>query len=430
MKIIGLEKDAAGLPVCPCSGVCGGCSYQGVPYEDQLKNKAGEAMRAFSDCGLDPALISSINAAPERYHYRNRMDYTFGNEYKDGPTILGLHRKKSFMSVTDCSRCNIVHPDFNKILLSTLSFCLSKGYSHYNKKTHSGLLRNLILRRGVRTGELLVNIVTCSDPGFDEEGFAKHILSIPLEGRVCGILRTINDNIADAVIPEELRLLYGRDSYEEIVLGLRFTVSAFSFFQTNVAAAERLYSDALSMIPGIEGKTVYDLYCGTGTISQAMALKAGKVIGVEIVEDAVRAAEENAALNKLDNCSFIAGDVLNVLDGIREKPNIIVMDPPRSGVHPKALSKILSYGVPEILYISCNPKTMAENLRAARLSGYSTDEVSLYDNFPFTKHTEALCLLKKTGAADDARADSQTKVAGYADAADKSGEAGEDEHGI
>ncbi len=385
-----------GLEPCACAAVCGGCSYQGTPYERQLESKLAEARKSFEDCGFEPSIIAGIKATPLQYAYRNRMDYTFGDEYKGGPTLLGLHRKKSFMSMIDCSCCLIVHPDFNKILSSTSAFCRKKRYTHYNKKTHKGLLRNLILRRGVRTGELLAILVTSSDGNFDDAGFLAMLQGLELENSLAGVLHSYCDSLSDAVIPERTELLYGRDSYSEKILGLDFKVGAFSFFQTNVDAAERLYSDALALIPGIEGRTVYDLYCGTGTISQAIALKAKKVIGVEIVEEAVEAARANAAANGLGNCSFIAADVLNALDGIAEKPDVIVVDPPRSGIHPKALQKILAYGAEDVLYISCNPKTMAENMRAARLSSYRADSVMLYDNFPFTRHTEAVALLKRT----------------------------------
>jgi 23S rRNA (uracil-5-)-methyltransferase RumA len=254
----------------------------------------------------------------------------------------------------------------------------------------------------MRTGELLINIITSSDSeseSFDEAAFVKLLLDAEKEGqfdaRIVGILRTVNDDPADAVNIGELRVLYGQPFYMEQIMGLQFKVGAFSFFQTNVDAAERLYMDALSLIPGIEGKTVYDLYCGTGTISQAMALKAKKVIGVEIVEEAVVSAKANAALNGLENCEFIADDVQKALSGIHEKPDVIVVDPPRSGITPKAMRQILGYNVDQILYISCNPRTLMENLRAAYLAGYKVQRMKAYDNFPFTSHVETVVLMTR-----------------------------------
>ena len=381
---------------CPSADLCGGCSYQGVPYELQLKNKEGEVRGYLKNSGFSPDILTGIKPCPVIAGYRNKMEYTFGNEQKGGELRLGMHRKKSFISVTDGSCCQIVPKDFNTLVRMTLDFCLERGYVQYSKKFHTGLLRNLILRRGMRTGELLVNIVTSSETAFDEEGFLSMVMGTPLSSTVCGVLHTVNDDPSDAVNVQDMRILWGRDWYMEEIMGLKFKVGAFSFFQTNVDAAERLYRDALDLIPGIEGKTVYDLYCGTGTISQAMALKAKMVYGVEIVEEAVIAARENAALNGLDNCRFVADDVQNALSGLPEPPDVIVVDPPRSGIMPKALSQILSYKVPQILYISCNPKTMAENLRAAVLSGYRPSGVTAYDNFPFTRHTECVCLLEHT----------------------------------
>jgi 23S rRNA (uracil-5-)-methyltransferase RumA len=192
-----------------------------------------------------------------------------------------------------------------------------------------------------------------------------------------------------------METLWGRDYYMEELLGLKFKVSAFSFFQTNILAIEKLYTEALALIREPEGKTVFDLYCGTGTITQTLALRAGKAIGVEIVEEAVEAARENAKLNGLENCEFIAGDVLKVLDDLVEKPDVIVLDPPRVGVHPKALEKIVNYGVKQIVYISCNPKTLVENLSFMQYYGYQVKTVKAFDNFPNTKHIESVVLLHK-----------------------------------
>ena len=258
-----------------------------------------------------------------------------------------------------------------------------------------GLLRNLIIRKGFRTGELLVNIVTSSDGTFADDEYVKGLLELGLEDHIVGILHTYNDNLADAVIPERVETLYGHDYYMEEILGLKFKVSAFSFFQTNIEAVERLYKEAIDLIPELEGKDVFDLYCGAGTISQIMALKAKHVLGVEIVEEAVESAKENAKLNGLDNCEFIAGDVFEVLENVEKKPEVIVVDPPRVGIQPKALDKILSYGVENIVYVSCNPKTLAPNLAYMENCGYKVDYLKPFDNFPFTKHVESVVLLTK-----------------------------------
>lgn len=383
------------MEICRDSNICGGCVYQGVPYDEQLKNKAGEVRALLDKKDIDYGKLLDIEPAPDRYGYRNKMEYTFGDMEKNGPMTLGMHKKRHFMSIITVDQCQLVHDDFNRILKAVLDFASQRGYSHYHKKSHKGLMRHLIVRRGIRTGELLINVVTSSEEGFDEAAFTDMLLSLPLENKIAGILRTINDRLADAVYCDELRLLHGRDYYMEEILGLKFKVSAFSFFQTNVAAVEKLYSYALDLIDDFEDKTVFDLYCGTGTITQTLAKKAKKVIGIELVEEAVEAAKANAALNGLDNCEFIAGDVFEVLKRVEDKPDVIVVDPPRVGISPDALDKIIGYGVKQIVYISCNPKSLAENLYYMQYYGYKTESVKPFDNFPGTKHVEVVCLMSK-----------------------------------
>ncbi len=380
--------------VCPHANYCGGCNYQGRPYNDQLKFKQDEVKGLVRKRGLTPDTLEQIEGCPSQFAYRNKMEYTFGDFALGDPLGLGMHRKKSFMSIVTIDQCQIVHEDFNIILRGVLNFVNDKGYPKYNKKQHEGLLRNLIIRQGIRTHELLVNIVTTTGE-FDEEGFKDMILSLKLENTVVGVLHTIDDNFADSVICEELRVLYGRDYYNEIILGLKFKVSAFSFFQTNVEACERLYKEALDLLDNFEGKDCFDLYCGTGTISQILALKAKSVLGIELVPEAVEAAKANAEINGLKNCEFIAGDVFEVLDRLDRKPDVIVVDPPRTGIQPAALDKIISYGVPEIVYISCNPKTLTDNLYYFDYYGYKCTYLKPFDNFPFTKHTETVALLSK-----------------------------------
>lgn len=422
--------------ICEKAGICGGCLYQGVPYELQLKQKEGESLACLREKHVQPLEYLGFEPAPSVYSYRNKMEYTFGDEVIGGPMTLGLHKKEHFMCIVDADVCQIVPEDFNRILRTTLDFCKEKGYSPYHKKRHNGLMRFLIIRAGMKTGELLVNIVTTSPSGatgeaaipvllaskraskrpvtlpepeaytgekvFDSEAYKDRILNLALDNKVIGILHTFCDSVADDVVPDRTDVLFGRDYYNEVILGLRFRVSAYSFFQTNIAAVERLYSEAISLLGDVEGKRVFDLYCGTGTITQTLAKRAKEVIGVEIVEDAVRVAEESAKENGLANCRFIAGDVLEVLnDAVTEdtkglgKPDVIVVDPPRSGIHPKAWQNILNYGVKEILYISCSPKSLSANLEYVGESGYEVTKLKFYDNFPFTKHVETVCLLRK-----------------------------------
>ncbi len=382
------------MEICKHDQFCGGCIHQGIPYENQVQMKGKEVIRLLDAKEVDCEKFLGIEGSPKQYAYRNKMEYTFGDQVKDGEMTLGMHQKGKFMSIVTVDECQLVDPDFNIILKAVLAFCNEHEYNFYHKKSHNGLMRNLIVRKGERTKELLVNIVTSSQVEFDEQGFVDCIRGLTLNNELVGVLRTINDGLSDAVNCDELKVLWGRDYYMENIMGLKFKVSAFSFFQTNIEAVERLYTEALQLIDGVEGKLVYDLFCGTGTITQALALRAKKVIGVEIVEEAVEAAKVNAELNELDNCEFLAGDVFDVLDNIEEKPDVIVVDPPRMGIQNKSLSKIVSYGVKQIIYISCNPKTLADNLQFMQESGYKVKSVKAYDNFPMTKHTEVVCLLE------------------------------------
>ena len=381
--------------LCKDREYCGGCVYQGVSYEEQLANKFGEVKGLLDSKEIKYGELLPIQPAPSRFEYRNKMEYTFGDMVKNGPTTLGMHQKGRFMSIVTVDQCQLVHPDFNAILKGTLDFVCERGYSHYHKRKHTGLMRHLIIRRGVRTGELLINICTTSEEGFDEEAYVEMINNLPLENRIAGVLRTINDRLADAVYCDELRVLQGRDYYNEEIMGLKFRVSAFSFFQTNVEAVENLYTYAINLIDDFSNKKAFDLYCGTGTITQVLARKASEVVGVEIVEEAVEVARQTAALNGLDNCRFIAGDCFKVLDSIDDKPEVIVVDPPRVGIKTDALDKIISYGVNQIVYISCNPKTLTENLYYMQYYGYRVVSVKPFDNFPGTKHTECVALLER-----------------------------------
>lgn len=384
------------MPVCPISENCGGCIYQGVSYEEQLAEKDRGVRTLLEKYDVDPSVYQGMVPAMERYRYRNKMEYTFGDLEKDGPLTLGMHKKKHFMSIVTSDCCQLVPEDFNRILRGTLEFCRERGYKFYHKMSHEGLLRNLVVRRGVKTGELLVDIVTSSQVEFDEEGFLNMILGLPLDEKIVGVLHTTNDRVADAVIDEGTKILFGRDYYNEEILGLKFKVSIFSFFQTNIPAIERLYSDALDLMPDIDSKNVFDLYCGTGTITQLMASRARHVTGIEIVQDSVDSALANTEINGIENCDFICGDVLKVIGQVEEKPDMIVVDPPRAGMHDKVVDILSGYGISQLMYISCNPKTMCINLQRFKSNGYEPVFIRAYDNFPGTKHVETVALLTKT----------------------------------
>ncbi|MBQ3281393.1 MAG: 23S rRNA (uracil(1939)-C(5))-methyltransferase RlmD [Eubacterium sp.] len=396
------ELSTLAETVCEHDDFCGGCVYQGIPYEEQLKMKTEEVRQLFREEGLEPVCFDGIEGCPvsSRYRYRDKMEYTFGDEVKDGPLCLGMHRPQQFMAVTTVDHCQLVSEDFNRILRFTLDFCTDKGYSKYHKRKHTGLLRNLVLRKGYHTGEILVNIVTSTDGEYAESEWLQGLQALMLDGEIVGVMHTLDDDKSDSVKCDELRVIWGRDWYMEHIMGLDFKVHEFSFFQTNVEAVERLYTRALSLIDDLHGKNVYDLYCGTGTISQVMARSAKHVTGIEIVPESVDMAKENAALNNIDNCDFICGDVFDVLDhaSMLEKPDVIVVDPPRVGMTTDAVQKIASYGVAQIIYISCNPKSLVKNLSQFGLYGYKVEYVQPFDNFPMTRHVESVTALTRAGS--------------------------------
>ena len=377
---------------CSHFGDCGGCFFQTVPYHQQVIMKGKEVQRILEEQGVWVKEFQGVEGSPENVGYRNKMEFTFGDEAKGEKPALGMHKKGSFMNIVTTDHCKLVHEDFNVITRAMLEF-FSERYPFYHKKNHLGLQRNLVIRRGERTKELLVNIVTTSQMPFDKEQMVSILRNLKLEGSIVGIVHTINDNISDFVYCDHLDILWGRDYYYEELLGLKFKISPFSFFQTNPLATEKLYATVLEYLNDLDNKTVFDLYSGTGTIAQVVALKANKVVGIELVEEAVAVAKENAKLNHLENCHFIAGDVFEQIDQIDEKPEVIILDPPRVGVLPKALNKILKYRVQHLVYVSCNPKSLAENLVVLQEAGYVVEKVKVFDNFPHTGHVETIVKL-------------------------------------
>ena len=407
-----LEKSALELPEPGCVhyGICGGCTFQSLPYEEQLSMKEQQVK------DLIDAVITEenkgyeflpIKASPRPKAYRNKMEFSFGDEYKDGPLALGMHKRGSFYDIVNVGECQIVDEDFRRVLKTTLEYFKEKQISFYHKLRHTGYLRHFLVRKAVKTGEILVDLVTTTQTdglGAETEstlldGWVKVLCAETYDGVLKGILHTKNDSVADTIKNEGTDILSGQDFFYEELLGLKFKITPFSFFQTNSLGAEVLYQTAREFIGDAlddeASQTVFDLYSGTGTISQILSPVAKKVIGVEIVEEAVVAARENAALNGLTNCKFIAGDVLKVIDTIEEKPDYIVLDPPRDGIHPKALEKIIRYNVPQMVYISCKPTSLARDLEVLQARGYQVKKVQCVDMFPATGNVETVVLLSK-----------------------------------
>ena len=443
----------------PCShfGLCGGCTYLSLSYEEQLKIKERQVKRLL-DSVLDRQesrwVWEGIKGSPAVYEYRNKMEFTFGDEVKEGPLSLGMHKRGSFYDIVTTGECRIVDEDYRLILKTVRDYFAGKEIRYFHRQRHQGYLRHLLVRKASRTGEILAALVTTSQNPWGEtvgpiaeedllQGFLKSLLSLQQEGRLAGrfagILHIVNDSQADVAQSDHTEVLYGQEYFYEELLGLRFKISTFSFFQTNSRGAELLYETAREYIEGLECRSeepggreerpeegsegsecrskgtkseeastsggiaesavqrgiVFDLYSGTGTIAQLMAPVSRKVIGVEIVEEAVEAARRNAEENGLNNCEFIAGDVLKVLDSIREKPDLIILDPPRDGIHPKTLPKIIDYGVDHIVYISCKPTSLARDLEAFLDNGYAVERAVAVDQFPWTANIESIVLLSK-----------------------------------
>ena len=400
---------------CPHFGSCGGCLYLSLPYEKQLALKEKQVKELLEEAlaGQEESwTFEPIKPSPKPYAYRNKMEFSFGDERKDGPLALGLHKRGGFYDIVTVTGCRIVDEDYRRVLQTSLSYFQERQIPYFHRLSHAGYLRHLLVRKASLTGELLIALVTTSqmDPqkeGELLEGFAKSLEALELEGKIAGILHIRNDSVADVVKSDETRILRGQDFFYEELLGLRFRISVFSFFQTNSYGAQILYQTAREYIGDLGKKdcVVYDLYSGTGTIAQLMAPAAGKVIGVEIVEEAVEAARENAKENGLSNCEFIAGDVLKVLDEIEEKPDFIILDPPRDGIHPKALQKIVRYGVERMIYISCKPTSLARDLEVLLANGYRVERACCVDMFPWTGNVETVCLLSNRKPKPDTHVD-------------------------
>lgn len=395
VKMIELLEDSPLETEIPCKHFreCGGCTLLSVPYEKQLEIKEKQVMDLFLKQDLFGFQFLGIEGSPENKYYRNKMEYTFGDEVKNGPLTLGLHKKGKHIDIQTVEECMLVDEDFSKILVSSVEFFNEKKIPYYRTMNHKGYLRHLVVRKGIHTNEIMVNIVTSSQEDFDMNEFKDMLLGIDLKAELVGVLHTINDGLADAVQCDELRVLYGRDYIQEEILGLKFKISPFSFFQTNTKGAEVLYSIARDFIGDYNDKVVFDLYSGTGSIGQVMAGAAKKVYGIEIVGEAVVAANENAKLNGLTNCEFIAGDVAKVVKDLKDKPDLIIVDPPRPGIHKDAIRDICGFGAKEIVYISCNPKSLVVDLVDFKGYGYEIKMVKCMDMFPNTPHCETVVML-------------------------------------
>ena len=381
---------------CPHFGVCGGCRFQDLAYEAQLEAKlsqVGDALRRLG--GIADAPIRPIVPAEEIYGYRNKLEYSF-SQTEDGPA-LGFHVAGRWDQVLGIETCLLTTDVGNAIRDAVQAWAREEKLVAYDQADASGYLRHLVVREGRNTGQALVQLVTAEGEYFDRDYLIETLRGFP---EVRSIHWAVNDTPAEVTNLPSL-LLWGEEAIEEELLGLRFRVRPNAFLQTNTGMAEKLYTLAIEAA-GLTGtETVYDLYCGTGTMALAMAPHALSVWGIEISEESVACALENAELNGVSNAAFYAGNVGQVLEELRERagePDVVVVDPPRAGLAGKALKRVGETGAPRLVYVSCNPTTLASDLKVLLGEyGYELQSVTPVDMFPHTPHVESVSLLTRAG---------------------------------
>ncbi len=381
----------------PCSHypACGGCRFQDLAYEAQVDAKEAQVRDALQRIGgLGELPLEPILPAESPFHYRNKFEYSF-TEAPEGPAP-GLHRAGRWDEVLPIETCWLTTDLGNAIRNAVRDWAREERLHAYDQKTHKGFLRHLVVREGRNTGQALVVLVTAPGELPEEEHLVDVLRRFP---EVRSIHWAINDRPAEVTRDLPTRLLWGEDAIEEQLCGLRFHVSPNAFLQTNTAMAERLYGLAREYARLSGGETVYDLYCGIGTIGLTLAADALTVWGVEASEEAVACAIDNAALNRIGNAAFFAGDVGRSLEELHARsgdPDVVVVDPPRAGLSGRAVRHLGRLEAQRIVYVSCNPTTLAGNVKELMTEwGYSLERVRPVDMFPHTPHVEAVALLTR-----------------------------------
>jgi 23S rRNA (uracil1939-C5)-methyltransferase len=392
-EVLQSSEDRVAAP-CPHFPPCGGCRFQDLAYERQAAAKESQvrdALRRIARISEPP--LEPLVPAVSLFGYRNKLEYSFTHT-DDGPA-LGFHRAGRWDEVLPIGVCLLTTPLGNAIRDAVRDWARQERLDAYDQNTQSGYLRHLVVREGRNTGQVLVQLVTAAGERFDADYLIEVLTTFP---QVRSIHWAVNDTPAE-ITNLPTRLLWGDEAIEEELLGLRFRLRPNAFLQTNTAMAERLYALALEAAGLTGSETVYDLYCGTGTIGLCLAGQAGSVWGVEISEEAVACAIENASLNGVRNASFFAGNVSLALEELRERagaPDVVVVDPPRAGLAGKALRRLARLGAPRIVYVSCNPTTLAGDLKTLREDwGYELRRCTPLDMFPHTPHIESVSLLER-----------------------------------
>jgi len=396
-EALALEIVERGAPrvEAPCAHypACGGCRFQDLAYDAQIAAKAEQVVDALRRIGrLDDPPLEPIVPAESVFHYRNKLEYSF-TQTPEGPA-LGFHRAGRWDEVLDIRKCWLTTDLGNAIRDAVRDWARDEGLEAYDQAEHTGFLRHLVVREGRNTGQALVQLVTA--PGkLDDERFVAALSRFP---EVRSIHWSVNERPAE-VTNLPTMLLSGEDAIEEQLCGLRFRVRPNAFLQTNTAMAERLYELAHEYAQLTGEETVYDLYCGIGTIGLTLARDALTVWGVEASEESVACALENAELNDISNAAFFAGEVGQAVEDLRERagpPDVVVVDPPRAGLSGKALRRIARLEAQRIVYVSCNPTTLAGNVKDLSAEwGYRLERARPVDMFPHTPHIETVALLER-----------------------------------
>ena len=385
-----IRKSELRIPArCQHFEYCGGCTWQDLDYRQQLHFKRKQVVDCLERIGkLREVQVHEMIGCAEVFNYRNKMEFSF-HTTGDGGFTLGLHKRGHFDEIFDLEKCHLQSDFSNRLVHWVRDFVKAEDIPVYDVKEHTGFMRFLVIRTGKRTGQNMVNIVTNYGEIPQWQKLVKLLrTSFP---ELTTIVHNQNGQKSNIATGEKERILYGRGFIEERLFDSHFRIRANSFFQTNSIQAETLYRACFEMLDPRKADRVLDLYCGTGSIGILLAPHVQRVVGVELVEDAIRSAQENAALNDVKNITFFHGDVKDYLksqEGTDQHFETVIVDPPRAGLHPKALRRLLRLNAPKILYISCNPSTFARDAELLVEAGYNLPEVKPVDMFPHTMHIE------------------------------------------
>ena len=374
--------------ICKHFGICGGCLYLDLPYEEELEIKKNELAATLGEYGH---LLEEIIPSPKKLHYRNKMEFAFGDDKLFGALSLGIRKRRSMYEVATVEDCVLIPDEFKLVARVVTDYFRATAEKFFHRKKHTGSLRHLTVRRGEFTGEVLVMLSTASSLSAPLEPLVSELKNV-CPGLV-GFLHTINDGVSDVVKTEDVKVLHGRDWYKESLLGFDFEVSINAFFQTNSSGAEVLYGTVCDFAKDSDfNKLAMDLYCGTGTIARIVSPFFEKVVGIEQTPEAIESAKRLA----IKNCEFHAGDVVKIMQSeVFENPDIVILDPPRDGISPKLVPKLACLRPKKIIYVSCKPKSLVRDIPFLKEHGYVPTKIKAIDMFPRTPHLETVVLLER-----------------------------------